>query len=308
MPHASVAIGAHRTRGRWARARIRVVVTPRRVAARRPGWRAAAPRASRARRVRSRTLDSQRVQVVGRAAPQPGGRAASAVARRARRERRAARPPRRRRRRGAPAGAGLRDPSGRPRPAGRGAPRRGDAPAPGPGRGRDRPPGAPTGRAPRPARGRVQATLTVADRSKGTPLAVRVVIAEDEAIIRLDLKETLEEEGYEVVGETGRGDEAVKLVRELEPDVAILDIKMPGLDGLAAAREIAAERICAVLILTAFSQRDLIEEARDAGAQAYLVKPFERSELVPAVEVALGRFAEIKALHEQTASLEEQLE
>jgi response regulator NasT len=139
-------------------------------------------------------------------------------------------------------------------------------------------------------------------------LAVRVVIAEDEAIIRLDLKETLEEEGYEVVGETGRGDEAVKLVRELEPDVAILDIKMPGLDGLAAAREIAAERICAVLILTAFSQRDLIEEARDAGAQAYLVKPFERSELVPAVEVALGRFAEIKALHEQTASLEEQLE
>ncbi|MFO7279353.1 MAG: response regulator [Thermoanaerobacterales bacterium] len=139
-------------------------------------------------------------------------------------------------------------------------------------------------------------------------MAVRVVIAEDEAIIRLDLKETLEEEGYEVVGETGRGDEAVKLVRELEPDVAILDIKMPGLDGLAAAREIAAERICAVLILTAFSQRDLIEEARDAGAQAYLVKPFERSELVPAVEVALGRFAEIKALHEQTASLEEQLE
>jgi len=139
-------------------------------------------------------------------------------------------------------------------------------------------------------------------------LAVRVVIAEDEAIIRLDLKETLEEEGYEVVGETGRGDEAMKLVRELEPDVAILDIKMPGLDGLAAAREIAAERICAVLILTAFSQRDLIEEARDAGAQAYLVKPFERSELVPAVEVALGRFAEIKALHEQTASLEEQLE
>lgn len=139
-------------------------------------------------------------------------------------------------------------------------------------------------------------------------MPTRVVIAEDEAIIRLDLKETLEEEGYEVVGETGRGDEAVKLVRELEPDVAILDIKMPGLDGLAAAREIAAERICAVLILTAFSQRDLIEEARDAGAQAYLVKPFERSELVPAVEVALGRFAEIKALHEQTASLEEQLE
>ena len=139
-------------------------------------------------------------------------------------------------------------------------------------------------------------------------MATRVVIAEDEAIIRLDLKETLEEEGYEVVGETGRGDEAVELVRELEPDVAILDIKMPGLDGLSAAREIAGERRAAVLILTAFSQRDLIEQARDAGALAYLVKPFQRSELIPAVEVALGRFQEMQALHDQTASLEEQLE
>ena len=139
-------------------------------------------------------------------------------------------------------------------------------------------------------------------------MATRVVIAEDEAIIRLDLKETLEDEGYEVVGETGRGDEAVQLVRELEPDLAILDIKMPGIDGLAAAREIAGERRAAVLILTAFSQRDLIEKARDAGALAYLVKPFERSELIPAVEVALGRFHEMKALHDQTQSLEEQLE
>jgi AmiR/NasT family two-component response regulator len=136
----------------------------------------------------------------------------------------------------------------------------------------------------------------------------RVVIAEDEAIIRLDLKETLEEEGYEVVGETGRGDEAVDLVKELEPDIAILDIKMPGLDGLSAAREIAGERRAAVLILTAFSQRDLIEKARDAGALAYLVKPFQRSELVPALEVALGRFREMRALHDQAESLEEQLE
>jgi response regulator NasT len=139
-------------------------------------------------------------------------------------------------------------------------------------------------------------------------LATRVVIAEDEAIIRLDLKETLEEEGYEVVGETGRGDEAVQLVREHEPELAILDIKMPGQDGLAAAREIAAERIAAVLILTAFSQRDLIEQARDAGALAYLVKPFERNELIPAVEVALGRFKEMQALAAQTVNLEEQLE
>ena len=139
-------------------------------------------------------------------------------------------------------------------------------------------------------------------------MAVRVVIAEDEAIIRLDLKETLEEEGYEVVGETGRGDEAVALVKDHEPDIAILDIKMPGLDGLSAAREIAGERRAAVLILTAFSQRDLIERARDAGALAYLVKPFQKADLLPALEVALGRFKEMKALHEQATSLEEQLE
>ncbi len=136
---------------------------------------------------------------------------------------------------------------------------------------------------------------------------VRVVIAEDEAIIRLDLKETLEEEGYEVVGETGRGDEAVALVKEREPDLVILDIKMPGLDGLAAAREISADRRAAVLILTAFSQRDLIERARDAGALAYLVKPFQKSELIPAVEVALGRFQEMRALQDEKLSLEEQL-
>jgi response regulator NasT len=136
----------------------------------------------------------------------------------------------------------------------------------------------------------------------------RVVIAEDEAIIRLDLKETLEEEGYEVVGETGRGDEAVQLVKELEPDLAILDIKMPGLDGLSAAREISGEQRAAVLILTAFSQRDLIERARDAGALAYLVKPFQRSELIPAVEVALGRFREMKALSDEVRGLEQQLE
>jgi response regulator NasT len=136
---------------------------------------------------------------------------------------------------------------------------------------------------------------------------VRIVLAEDEAIIRLDLKETLEEEGYEVVGETGRGDEAVELVRSLSPDIAILDIKMPGLDGLSVARELTTDRVCAVLILTAFSQRDLIEEARDAGALAYLVKPFQRSELVPAIEVAIGRFREIKELSERSESLEDQL-
>ena len=139
-------------------------------------------------------------------------------------------------------------------------------------------------------------------------MPTRVVIAEDEAIIRLDLKETLEEEGYEVVAETGRGDEAVELVKQHRPDVAILDIKMPGLDGLSAAREIAGERLAAVLILTAFSQRDLIERARDAGALAYLVKPFQKADLFPAIEVALGRFNELKDLHDQATSLTDQLE
>jgi AmiR/NasT family two-component response regulator len=137
---------------------------------------------------------------------------------------------------------------------------------------------------------------------------IRVVIAEDEAIIRLDLKETLEEEGYEVVGETGRGDEAVELVKQHQPDLAILDVKMPGMDGLEAATLITADKHAAVLILTAFSQRDLIEKARDAGALAYLVKPFQKNELIPAVEVALGRFQEMKALADENLSLADQLE
>ena len=139
-------------------------------------------------------------------------------------------------------------------------------------------------------------------------MPIRVVIAEDEAIIRLDLKETLEEEGYEVVGETGRGDEAVELVKQHQPDLAILDVKMPGMDGLEAASAITADKHAAVLILTAFSQRDLIEKARDAGALAYLVKPFQKSELIPAVEVALGRFQEMKALADENLSLADQLE
>jgi AmiR/NasT family two-component response regulator len=134
-------------------------------------------------------------------------------------------------------------------------------------------------------------------------MGARVVIAEDEAIIRLDLKEILEAEGYEVVGETGRGDEAVDLVASHGPDLAILDVKMPGLDGIEAARRITADKKVAVLILTAFSQRNLIEDARDAGVSAYLVKPFQRSELVPAIEVALARFEEFRAIEEEHARL-----
>jgi AmiR/NasT family two-component response regulator len=136
----------------------------------------------------------------------------------------------------------------------------------------------------------------------------RVVIAEDEAIIRLDLKELLQEEGYDVVGETGRGDEAIELVRDLRPDLVILDIKMPGLDGLSAARQVASERLAAVLMVTAFSQRELVEQARDAGALAYLVKPFQKSDLIPAIEVALGRFAELTALERDVEDLQSRLE
>ncbi len=141
-----------------------------------------------------------------------------------------------------------------------------------------------------------------------TTMSIRVVIAEDEAIIRLDLRETLEEEGYEVIGEAGRGDVALGLIRELKPDLAILDVKMPGMDGLEVARMIGDEKICGVLVLTAFSQREIIEQARDAGALAYLVKPFQKSDLIPAIEVAIGRFRELQALNGQMEVLGEQLE
>jgi two-component system, response regulator PdtaR len=143
---------------------------------------------------------------------------------------------------------------------------------------------------------------------KERQMTIRVVIAEDEAIIRLDLRETLEEEGYQVVGETGRGDQAVELVRSLQPDLAILDIKMPHMDGLEAARIISEERICGVLMLTAFSQREVVEDARDAGALAYLVKPYQKSDLIPAIEVAIGRFRELQQLSGEVDALGEQLE
>ena len=141
-----------------------------------------------------------------------------------------------------------------------------------------------------------------------TQPSTRIVIAEDEAIIRLDLRETLEEEGYIVVADTGRGDDAIELVRQHRPDVAIFDIKMPGLDGLEAARVVSAEKICPVVMLTAFSQREVIEQARDAGALAYLVKPFQKTDLVPAIELAIGRFREMLTLSGERDALGEQLE
>ncbi len=138
-------------------------------------------------------------------------------------------------------------------------------------------------------------------------MPTKIVVAEDEAIIRMDLRELLEEEGYEVVAECGRGDEAVELVRQHHPDVALLDIKMPGLDGISAARMIADERLAAVVLVSAFSQRELIEEASDAGVHGYVVKPFERHDLTPAIEVAIARFRSEGQLVEQASGAEEQL-
>ena len=136
----------------------------------------------------------------------------------------------------------------------------------------------------------------------------RVVIAEDEALIRLDLKEMLEEEDYEIVGEAGDGETAVKLAVSQRPDLVILDVKMPVLDGLSAAEQIAEQRIAPVVILTAFSQRDLVERARDAGAMAYLVKPFTKADLVPAIEMAVSRFQEARALEDEVVTLRDRLE
>jgi AmiR/NasT family two-component response regulator len=136
----------------------------------------------------------------------------------------------------------------------------------------------------------------------------RVLIAEDEALIRLDLREMLIEEGYDVVGEAGDGETAVRLAEELKPDLVILDIKMPIMDGLAAAEKIAGARVAPVVILTAFSQRELVERARAAGAMAYLVKPFQKSDLVPAIEIALSRFTELAALEQEVATLNDRLE
>lgn len=140
------------------------------------------------------------------------------------------------------------------------------------------------------------------------PGAKRVLIAEDEALIRLDLREMLQEEGFDVVGEAADGEQAVAMALELEPDLVICDVKMPKMDGIAAAAQIMGKRVAPVVMLTAFSQRDLIERARDAGAMAYLVKPFQKHDLLPAIEMATSRFAEIKALEAEVTGLRDRLE
>ncbi len=141
-----------------------------------------------------------------------------------------------------------------------------------------------------------------------TPSTRTVVIAEDETLIRMDLAEMLTEEGFHVVGEAGDGARAIALAEELTPDLVILDVKMPVLDGIAAAEAIAGKRIAPVVILTAFSQRDLVERARDAGAMAYLVKPFSKTDLLPAIEMAMSRFAELSMLEAEVADLSDRLE
>jgi len=142
------------------------------------------------------------------------------------------------------------------------------------------------------------------------PLAprLRVVIAEDQALIRMDLAEMLAEEGYSVVGQAADGEEAIALAEQHRPDLVVLDVKMPRLDGISAAQRIAEQRIAPVVILTAFGQRELVERARDAGAMAYVVKPFTKNDLVPAIEMAVSRYAEIATLEAEVAELNDRLE
>ena len=141
-----------------------------------------------------------------------------------------------------------------------------------------------------------------------TPGRARVLVAEDEALIRLDLVELLTGEGYDVVGEAGDGEQALSMARELEPDLVVMDVKMPKMDGISAASVIAEERIAPVVMLTAFSQRELVERAREAGAMAYVVKPFDASDVVPAIELAMARYAELRAVEEEVEDLQERFE
>jgi two-component system, response regulator PdtaR len=140
------------------------------------------------------------------------------------------------------------------------------------------------------------------------PVRVRILVAEDEALIRLDLAEMLVEAGYDVVGQASNGEQAVTLTRELKPDLVLMDVKMPVLDGISAAEQIGKERIAPVVMLTSFSQKELVERARDAGVMAYIVKPFAASDLAPAIGIARSRWVELQALEAEIADLGERLE
>jgi response regulator NasT len=150
--------------------------------------------------------------------------------------------------------------------------------------------------------------VTNTDKAGDGLARTRVVVAEDEALIRLDLVEMLTEEGYEVVGQAGDGEAAVALTTELRPDLVVMDVKMPKLDGISAAEQIALQRIAPVVMLTAFSQRELVDRARQAGAMAYVVKPFGKADLIPAIEIARARFTEIRAVEDEVSDLTERLE
>ncbi|MDF2145791.1 ANTAR domain-containing response regulator [Knoellia sp. p5-6-4] len=146
------------------------------------------------------------------------------------------------------------------------------------------------------------------DPSQPGPKGTRILVAEDEALIRMDLAEMLGEAGYEVVGQASNGEQAVEMARELTPDLVIMDVKMPVMDGITAAEEIGAAKICPVVMLTAFSQTELVERARDAGVMAYIVKPFTAADLAPAIDIARSRWTEMKALESEIADLGERLE
>ena len=148
----------------------------------------------------------------------------------------------------------------------------------------------------------------MADQEIQTPTKRRVVVAEDESLIRVDIVETLRDNGFDVVGEAGDGEAAVALAKELRPDLVVMDVKMPKLDGISAADQLNKEHIAPVVLLTAFSQKELVERATEAGALAYVVKPFTPNDLLPAVEIALSRWAQIVALENEVADLSERFE
>jgi AmiR/NasT family two-component response regulator len=148
----------------------------------------------------------------------------------------------------------------------------------------------------------------VTDQPLETPVARRVVVAEDEALIRMDIVETLRDNGFDVVGEAGDGEKAIELATELRPDLVVMDVKMPKLDGISAAERLSRDSIAPVVLLTAFSQKELVEQAAKAGALAYVVKPFTPSDLLPAIEIALARYSQMRTLEEEISDLAERFE